>query len=85
MADVLGESIIHIKDHPGSSLGAAFVAGIGADQFESWNDISKFVEIEGRTTPIEKNVDKYEKIYNVYRNLYNDLYERFDEISGINS
>jgi xylulokinase len=69
-ADVLGLPLEHIAHHPGSSLGAAFVAGVGVDQFKDWGEIDRFLEVEKTTIPIVENTSKYQEYFVVYRNLY---------------
>ena len=47
-SDVLGIPLEHIADHPGSSLGAAFVAGMGTGVFKDWGEIDQFLEVRKR-------------------------------------
>ncbi len=82
-ADVLGESIYHIKEHTGSSIGAAFVAGKGINLFDNWDDIDKFIEIDSVTEPNEKNHNLYNKYYKLFRDIYNNLEESFIESDNI--
>jgi xylulokinase len=67
-ADVLGLPLETLRSHPGSALGAAFVAGIGSGAFESWADIDRFVEVGETIEP--RDHDRYERPYRNFRALY---------------
>ena len=69
-SDVLGVPLEHIADHPGSSLGAAFVAGMGVDLFHTWEEIERFLDITKITEPAEENTAFYKERYSLYRQLY---------------
>jgi xylulokinase len=65
-----------VFQHPGSSLGAAFAAGIGVGVFEEWDEIERFVRVEERIEPNEENHLRYRQLYEVYRSLYPALKEQ---------
>jgi xylulokinase len=70
VADVLGLPLESIVRHPGSSLGAAFASGMGVGVFQEWSEIGRFVEVDERIEPNEKNHSRYLELYQVYRSLY---------------
>jgi xylulokinase len=70
VADVLGLPLESITDHPGSSLGAAFAAGIGVGVFRDWNEIQRFVRVDARIEPNTANHDRYVELYGHFRSLY---------------
>lgn len=76
VADVLGLPLEPVFQHPGSSLGAAFAAGVGVGVFEEWGEIERFVKVEERIEPDEKNHLRYRQLYEVYRSLYPALKEQ---------
>jgi xylulokinase len=76
VADVLGLPLEPVFQHPGSSLGAAFAAGIGVGVFEEWDEIERFVRVEERIEPDEENHLRYRQLYEVYRSLYPALKEQ---------
>ncbi|MBL8711189.1 MAG: carbohydrate kinase, partial [Rhodospirillaceae bacterium] len=43
-ADAIDRPVTRIDRHPGSSLGAAFVAGMGVGALKDWGDIARYVE-----------------------------------------
>jgi xylulokinase len=67
-ADVLGVPLETLRSHPGSALGAAFVAGMGVGAFDGWSDIDRFVEVGDVVEPREH--DRYEQPYRAFRALY---------------
>jgi xylulokinase len=73
IADITGLTLESIIEHPGSSLGAAFVAGMGVGDFESWSDIDKFIKIEEKIEPNPENTKRYKVLYDVYRSVYPKL------------
>jgi xylulokinase len=81
-ADVLNMPIAYLKDNPGASLAAAFVAGIGVDIFQSWRDIERFVHIQDITQPMPDNVSVYDRCFERYLTLYESLKEEFRKICG---
>jgi xylulokinase len=70
VADVLGLPLEPIYQHPGSSLGAAFAAGMGLGMFKKWEEIERFVKVEEHIEPDEENNHRYCELYRVYRSLY---------------
>lgn len=84
-ADVLGLPLEQLANNPGSSLGAAFVAGKGVGVFSSWDEIEKFVTIASITQPNLQNHARYQKLFEVYLSTYlslKDLYPKLYEASS---
>lgn len=82
-ADVLEQPIQRLANHPGSSLGAAFVAGIGVGVFDDWNAVAAYVQPDRVFEPRDENREAYREAYGVYRELYErlrSLYPRFDKL-----
>ncbi len=78
-ADVIGLPLEQIAHHPGSSLGAAFVAGRGVGLFQEWGEIERFVEVSGRIEPNPATSARYASHFATYRELYErnrDLFAR---------
>jgi xylulokinase len=69
-ADVLNLPLEQIADHPGSSLGAAFIAGKGVGIFREWDDIEHFIEISATVEPDPATYARYETSFSLYRELY---------------
>lgn len=79
-ADVLGIPLETIARHPGSSLGAAFVAGRGVGIFRAWGEIERFITIEGITTPNPAHHEHYHRLFGLYREAYERLKDLFPRI-----
>jgi xylulokinase len=76
-ADVLGLPLEEIAGHPGSSLGAAFVAGKGVGLFKAWSDIERFVKLANVVAPDARAHERYGELFAIYRGLYASLKDHF--------
>jgi xylulokinase len=75
-ADVLGIPLEEVANHPGSSLGAAFVAGMGTGQFKEWEEIERFIRVSSVVRPDPNSHGRY-RAFTIYRGLYDSLKEKF--------
>jgi len=66
-----------------SSLGAAFWAMLGVGAIKSFDEVEKFVPIATQYAPISRETLVYEKLYQLYTRLYNDLAQSFDQFAEI--
>lgn len=82
-ADVLGLPIEQISRHPGSSLGSAFIAGMGVKIFSDWSEIEKFIQISGVVQPSNEANDLYEKFFVIYQQIYQNLKQNFFDLRSI--
>jgi xylulokinase len=80
-ADILGRPVHRVGQHPGSSLGAAFAAGIAIGAFDDWRDIERFVRPAETFRPDEANREVYDRLYGVYRSSYERLNDIFPRLS----
>jgi xylulokinase len=81
-ADVLGIRLEQIAHHPGSSLGSAFVAGMGVGAFKGWNEIENYLQTAAVTDPDMENHARYDHLFNIYLDTYQalkGLYPRLNE------
>jgi xylulokinase len=69
-ADVLQMPVTYQARHPGSALGAAFAAGIGAGIIRDWRAIRQYTEISDTTQPRATTAAAYDHLYGIYRDLY---------------
>jgi len=83
-ADVLGLPLEQIAHHPGSSLGAAFVAGMGIGVFDDWGEIERYVEIAGVTEPDGDHHRLYRQMFGLYRTVYESLKDTYALLARIN-
>jgi xylulokinase len=76
-ADVLQRPVTRIDRHPGSCLGAAFVAGMGTGLLKTWSDIGRYVAAGRRFTPDAGAVAVLDRKYGLWRESYRRLQTMF--------
>jgi xylulokinase len=79
-ADATGMDVKYIRSNPGSSLGAAFIAGMSVGLFEEWDEIEKFLNEAEIVTADKQNHRQYDKYYRLYRKLYETLKPLYAEL-----
>ena len=82
-SDVIGYPLEEVAHHPGSSLGAAFVAGMGVKAFRDWGEIEKYILIEAVTQPNMERHAKYLELFKLYRELYESNISNFRSLASI--
>jgi xylulokinase len=85
-ADILQRPVHLVAGHPGSSLGAAFVAGKGVGAFDDWGAIDRFVAPGAVMTPDPATRAAYDEGYALYRATYErlkPLYPRFAALGAV--
>ncbi len=83
LSDIFGSKINTLKTNPGSSLGAAFIAGVATGHYDSWDQIDHYIEISKSFYPDKDKHHKYQKYYKIYRKLYQDLKNTFVDLYEI--
>ena len=82
-ADVLGLPLEQIAHHPGSSLGAAFVAGKGVGAISSWEDIENYIQIERVVEPDMSSHKLYQELFEIYQHVYQNLKTDFVDLRQV--
>ncbi len=72
-ADILQQPIQLLSGHPGSCLGAAWMAALGAHVTEDWNGVTRFVQYGDKIEPNPVNAKLYDQEYKRFRNSYKAL------------
>jgi xylulokinase len=72
-ADVLNRPLQRLRHHPGSCLGAAYVAGVGVGVFKDWAGIGRYVEPGETFAPDPARAIVYDRAYAVFRETYQRL------------
>ena len=72
-ADALARPVQRIDRHPGSCLGAAYVAGYAVGAFEDLAGVARYVGAGRVFEPDAARVAAYDRIYPTYRELYDRL------------
>jgi xylulokinase len=70
VADVLQQPLQLLEGHPGSCVGVAWTAAIGAGLASDWSGVSAFVTPGERIQPRPKFAELYRDGYRRYRSLY---------------
>ena len=78
-ADVLGRPLLLPRTSVGSPFGAAMLAGMGAGVFpDVRKSLLEMVQLDRRFEPNPANHERYTRIYQVYRDIYEHLKGDFD-------
>jgi xylulokinase len=81
-ADVLGRPVTRIDRHPGSSLGAAFVAGMGVGALKDWSEIARYVAPGRSFSPDAGRTGDYGRKYRLWREVYERLKTLYPELAA---
>jgi xylulokinase len=83
-ADVLGMPVVIPRASVGSPYGAAILAGMGAGAFpDVRKSLAEMVHLERRFEPDPANHEKYTRIYQIFRDIYDHLKGDFDSAAAI--
>ncbi len=82
VADVLQRPLQRLAGHPGSCVGAAWTAAIGAGLASDWSAISAFVRQADRIAPRPEVAGIYRLGYRRYRDIYRRLAQRPERIAS---
>jgi len=83
IADILSTKIVTLNIEEGPAYGVALLAGVRAGIYGSVEQaVDRTIREVDQIEPIREDVEKYKKIYEVYKSLYRDLKEDF-RISNI--
>ncbi len=80
-ADILGMPVQLLANHPGSCLGAAWLAGIGIGAVSDWAGVNRFIDEGPLISPNPQTGDLYDTRYAQYRQLYERLCPLFSDMA----
>jgi xylulokinase len=84
LTDVFGHETRTLSVTDAAPFGAALLAGVGAGVYSDCSAAAEAtVRESGRTSPIAANVDRYEKQYSIYRDLYSSNRDHFKRLSTL--
>lgn len=71
-ADIFNAKIVKLSSEQGPGMGAAMLAAYGSGWFPSLKACADaFLQVEKEYEPNPANVEKYKKLFNVYKDVYN--------------
>jgi xylulokinase len=80
-SDITGKKIHVPFSDNATALGAAILAGVGTGIYKDFNDaVNNTVHINRTHYPNEKNKELYEKYYNLYLRLYENVKDLYKEL-----
>ena len=83
-ADVLGIPILTPQTSVGAPFADAFLVGMGLGIYKDVkSSLKNMVRIKARYEPNMENHKLYTEMYGVFRNIYENLREEFDNLAGI--
>ena len=86
LADLYGCPISTVHADEGPALGAAILAGVGAGVYPSVEEAcDQLIRCQPRNQPIPENSKQYEGYYQLYKELYLSLLERFTDLAKLNN
>ncbi|MGM0873241.1 MAG: xylulokinase [Bacillota bacterium] len=75
-ADIFNATIVKLKSEQGPGIGAAILAAYGSGWSESLQEIADiFIQPAKTYAPIPENVEKYAKLFTLYRGVYQQTKE----------
>lgn len=86
LADIFGQEISLLNVEEGPAFGAALIASVGVGAYDSFAEAeSKMIKVVKKIAPEEEDIDRYNRLYRLYRGLYTSLKDNFKELAEIYS
>ncbi len=82
-ADVVDQPLQVVAGEAASALGAAFVAAMGVGMFADCHEVTRFISQGSLYQPQKVNVERYQKGFALYRDLYTRLQTYLPELSQL--
>ena len=84
LADMYACPVKTVASKEGPALGVAILAGVGAGIYSSVEKgCDQVIKTNPDQQPVEKNTEKYNKIYSIYKDLYNSLKQNFIDLAKL--
>ncbi len=80
--DAVGYSGTYVPDHPGSSLGVAFLAAQAVGLTRNWEGLTSYLDRAISVPFSQDNHRVYQKYFQIYRKLYLSLKPLFQELQA---
>ena len=84
ITDVFNSKVVTLNIEEGAAFGAAIIAGAGCGIYASIKEgIEKILSEDKENNPVAENVEKYKKLYTIYKSLYKDLKDNFKKLGSL--
>jgi len=84
VSDIANIAMVIPEQQIGASYGDAFRAGVGVGLIKNMGEISRWVKNKTEIKPNADNTRKYEPLYKIYRELYEQTKGLMHELSALN-
>ncbi len=85
-ADVSGKVVKVVKVKESEAIGNSILAGFGVGIYKSMVEAAdRVIQIEKVVEPIQENVERYRKYFQLYKKIYLHLKEDFVELARLRS
>jgi len=84
IADVLGKTVVNLKEIHTEVLGAAVLAGVSMGAYPDYGAaLSRVVEVEREFIPDQKAHAAYDQLFPIYKELYPDVKPYFERLAKL--
>jgi xylulokinase len=83
VTDIVGAPVEYIVKHPGSSLGAAFLAGMALGSFRSWSEVGQYIADRETVLPDPERHRHYAHYFALYKDLYLRLKPAYGTLNAV--
>lgn len=83
VTDIIGAPVEYIVKHPGSSLGAAFLAGMAIGSFRSWDEAAGYIAEREQVIPDPHRHRIYRRLFALYKDLYQRVKPAYGTLNEI--
>lgn len=83
MCDCLEIPGAYMSDAMGAPVGDAIIAGVGSGVFKDYAVVKDWVSVSDVTNPIPQNVEIYNDLYKIFRNLYEEVKDNYDALGKV--
>lgn len=70
-----------MKESKGAPVGNAVLAGVGVGIFKDFHVVKDWVKVTDEVHPIPENNKYYMKLYKIYRDLYEQLKDKYVDLA----
>ena len=84
-SDISKKTLICISEFPTATLGAAILAGLGSGIYKKFCPFDFEYTYKNVFHPSADTLTRYDRLFDIYKKLYQNLKNEFNELAGIYS